>query len=163
MTAALLTAWTYAGQGEEKKALATLDAIQDKSFSLFKDYHAALIADLSAQVGLELSGLSDATVARLRPAFPDFARPQNPLDGWGLGFNAKNFAPIIDALQADPDVGAIALCVDAPGNGEVEGSEPPPQAQRGLCRNRNRARAGFRSAISRDAAPVKALAASNLR
>lgn len=78
---------------------------------------AALIADLSAQAGLELSGLSDGTVARLRPAFPDFARPQNPLDGWGLGFNAKNFGIIVDALQADPDVGAVALCVDAPGSG----------------------------------------------
>lgn len=78
---------------------------------------AALIADLSAQAGLELSGLSEGTVARLRPAFPDFARPQNPLDGWGLGFNAKNFGIIVDALQADPDVGAIALCVDAPGSG----------------------------------------------
>lgn len=78
---------------------------------------AALIADLSAEAGLELSGLSDGTVARLRPAFPDFARPQNPLDGWGLGFNAKNFGIIVDALQADPDVGAVALCVDAPGSG----------------------------------------------
>ena len=78
---------------------------------------AALIADLSTRVGLDLPPLSDATVAALRPAFPDFARPQNPLDGWGLGFNPTNFGLILDALQTQPDIGAIALSVDAPANG----------------------------------------------
>jgi len=78
---------------------------------------AALIADLAVQANLPLQSLSSDTVARLMPAFPDFARPQNPLDGWGLGFNAKNFGIIIEALQASADVGAIALCVDAPASG----------------------------------------------
>ena len=77
----------------------------------------ALIADIAARAGLPLQSLSAETVARLKPAFPDFARPQNPLDGWGLGFNAKNFGVIIEALQADETIGAIALCVDAPANG----------------------------------------------
>jgi tetratricopeptide (TPR) repeat protein len=47
ITAALLTAWTYAGAGDRRRALATLDALKDDAFAVFRDYHAALIADLS--------------------------------------------------------------------------------------------------------------------
>lgn len=78
---------------------------------------AALIADLADQVGLDLKPLAGLTVERLRPAFPPFGRPNNPLDGWGLGFNVQRFGEILAALHADPDIGAIGLAIDSPASG----------------------------------------------
>ncbi len=77
VTAALLTAWTYAGQGDEKKALATLDGIRDSSFALFKDYHAGLIADLANDVPeatrrMKAAYASDKTILRLVDAYGRF-------------------------------------------------------------------------------------------
>lgn len=46
ITSTLLTAWTYAGAKDTRKALATLDALNDEAFIVFRDYHAALIADM---------------------------------------------------------------------------------------------------------------------
>ena len=48
VTATLLTAWTYAGAGDEKKALEVVDRLNDGNFTIFRDYHAALIADVLA-------------------------------------------------------------------------------------------------------------------
>ncbi len=47
ITAILLTAWTWAGSGDFNKALEAADRLNDKPFALFRDYHAALIADLA--------------------------------------------------------------------------------------------------------------------
>jgi tetratricopeptide (TPR) repeat protein len=46
VTAALLTAWSYAGQSDLHRALDTLDRIHDQSVLAFRDYHAGLIANL---------------------------------------------------------------------------------------------------------------------
>lgn len=46
ITSTLLTAWSYAGQKDTRKALQTLDQLNDEAFVVFRDYHAALIADL---------------------------------------------------------------------------------------------------------------------
>ncbi|WP_370568585.1 tetratricopeptide repeat protein [Methylocystis sp. Sn-Cys] len=46
ITSTLLTAWTYAGAKDTRKALATLDSLNDEAFIVFRDYHAALIADM---------------------------------------------------------------------------------------------------------------------
>lgn len=47
LTGALLTAWTWLGSGNLKKALATVDAIKgEEGVSTFRDFHAGLIADL---------------------------------------------------------------------------------------------------------------------
>jgi acetate---CoA ligase (ADP-forming) len=81
---------------------------------------AALIADLSSQIGLELKPLAELTIERLKPAFPAFAKPNNPLDGWGLGFNAERFGEILDALCADESIGAIGLAIDAPAAGGAD-------------------------------------------
>ncbi|MBU3889877.1 tetratricopeptide repeat protein [Methylosinus sporium] len=45
VTSTLLTAWAYAGAGETKQALATADKLKEDAFAVFRDYHAALIAD----------------------------------------------------------------------------------------------------------------------
>jgi tetratricopeptide (TPR) repeat protein len=47
ITAILLTAWAWAGAGDFTKALEATDRLSDKSFALFRDYHAALINDLA--------------------------------------------------------------------------------------------------------------------
>jgi tetratricopeptide (TPR) repeat protein len=46
VTSTLLTAWAYAGAGDTKQALQTADRLKEDAFSVFRDYHAALIADL---------------------------------------------------------------------------------------------------------------------
>ena len=46
VTAALLTAWSYAGQSDLHHALDALDRIHEQSVLAFRDYHAGLIAGL---------------------------------------------------------------------------------------------------------------------
>lgn len=77
VTATLLSAWTLAGQGDERKALATIDGIKDTSFALFKAYHAALIADLAgdtaeATTRFKAAYALDKTVLRLVDAYGRF-------------------------------------------------------------------------------------------
>ena len=77
VTATLLTAWSYAGQGDEKRALATIDGIHDSSFTLFKSYHAALIADLlgdvpEATTRFKAAYATDKSVMRLVDAYARF-------------------------------------------------------------------------------------------
>jgi acyl-CoA synthetase (NDP forming) len=81
---------------------------------------AALIADTANDLGVDLMPLSAETVKRLRPAFPPHATIRNPVDSWGLGFNAERFAMIVAALTADPEIGTIAFSVDAPGAGGAD-------------------------------------------
>ncbi len=46
ITTTLLSAWTYAGAKDTRKALQTLDTLNEEAFIVFRDYHAGLIADL---------------------------------------------------------------------------------------------------------------------
>ena len=50
VTATLLTAWTWAGGNDFKRALDMLDKLPADSFGVFRDYHAGLIADLANNV-----------------------------------------------------------------------------------------------------------------
>jgi acetate---CoA ligase (ADP-forming) len=81
---------------------------------------AALIADTASDLGVNLVPLSDVTIERLRPAFPPYATIRNPVDAWGLGFNAERFAVVVNALVADSEIGTIAVSVDAPGAGGAD-------------------------------------------
>lgn len=47
LTSVLLTAWAYQGAGETKKALDLVDRLREPNFAVFRDYHKALIADVS--------------------------------------------------------------------------------------------------------------------
>ena len=52
LTATLLTAWTYAGSKDGKQALATVDKLKnERAFDQFREYHAALIADVVGNCG----------------------------------------------------------------------------------------------------------------
>ncbi|MGJ0621344.1 MAG: tetratricopeptide repeat protein [Methylocystis sp.] len=46
ITSTLLSAWSYAGAKDTRRALATLDTLTDDAFVVFRDYHAGMIADL---------------------------------------------------------------------------------------------------------------------
>ena len=46
ITATLLTAWSYAGANDGKRALELVDKLPGDNFSVFRDYHAGLIADV---------------------------------------------------------------------------------------------------------------------
>ena len=50
LVSTLLTAWTYAGAGDGKRALETLDKLPPDAFGVFRDYHGGLIADLAGNV-----------------------------------------------------------------------------------------------------------------
>lgn len=75
---------------------------------------AALVDDLGADLGLCFATLAPATLAAMKPAFPTFSRPRNPVDAWGLGWDAARFRQIFAALVSEPDAGAIAFALDAP-------------------------------------------------
>ncbi|MCB8820306.1 tetratricopeptide repeat protein [Microvirga rosea] len=48
LTGTLLTAWAYAGAKDAKQALATVDKLKsERAFNQFREYHAALIADVT--------------------------------------------------------------------------------------------------------------------
>ena len=69
ITAILLNAWTYAGQGDAKRALEMLDRIKDDRFTGFRDYHAGLILDLvgnGAEAGKRLKSSYEGEKTSLR-------------------------------------------------------------------------------------------------
>ena len=77
VTATLLTAWAYAGQGNEKQALAAIDGLKDTGFGVFREYHAALIADMAndlpeAVKRFKAAYASDKTILRLVEAYARF-------------------------------------------------------------------------------------------
>ncbi len=50
VTATLLNAWTLAGSGETRRAIETVDRLKgEESFTMFRDLHAGLIAELGKQ------------------------------------------------------------------------------------------------------------------
>ena len=62
--------------------------------------------DLFSQYGLSLGTLDEATVARLRQAYPPFYLSQNPVDVTGSA-TSTDYEIGIEALLADPNVDAI--------------------------------------------------------
>jgi acyl-CoA synthetase (NDP forming) len=74
---------------------------------------AALLSDVASEIGLDFTPLAEATLARLRPAFPDYAAIDNPVDAWGLGFDPQRFKLIVEALLADPALGTVVFSINA--------------------------------------------------
>lgn len=72
---------------------------------------AALIADNAAARDMSLEPLSARAIDAIRPAFPPFAKPSNPLDAWGLGFDPARFRLVLDGLLGDPEIGALAFSI----------------------------------------------------
>ena len=51
ITATLLTAWCYQGEGHTRRALELVDRLRDENFSVFRNYHAGLIASVANNTG----------------------------------------------------------------------------------------------------------------
>ncbi len=49
LTSTLLTAWSYEGSGETRRALDSVDKLSDANFDVFRNYHKALIAEISGK------------------------------------------------------------------------------------------------------------------
>jgi tetratricopeptide (TPR) repeat protein len=74
ITTILLTAWSYVGSGEIKKALALVDTMSDPSFAVFRDFHAGLMLDVAgrtqeAGARLKAAYAGDQTTLRLVDAY----------------------------------------------------------------------------------------------
>jgi acyl-CoA synthetase (NDP forming) len=84
-------------------------------------------ADLAAAAGVPFAPLAPATAARLAALLDEGLAPGNPLDVWGTGRDTEElFTGCLDALAADPSVGAVALAVDLVP--EFDGDESYPRA-----------------------------------
>ncbi len=92
---------------------------------------AALAADLGTELGLRFPELSPATLERMRPAFPAFGTPRNPVDAWGLGWDPARFRQILEAVADDPGLPTVALGVDATSTGG--GDTPMTSEIAGMC------------------------------
>ena len=73
---------------------------------------AALAADLCAEQGVALPDFAPATRSALAEALPPFAGPRNPVDAYGLGWDARRFEHMLRAVLADPAIGTAMLCMD---------------------------------------------------
>ncbi|MBM3540830.1 MAG: hypothetical protein FJX51_02175, partial [Alphaproteobacteria bacterium] len=82
---------------------------------------AALLADLAGAHKVSLPPLPEALAAALQPHFPEFLKPRNPLDAFGLGWDEARVEQILTLLAADPTYGTIAIAFDAPASGAADG------------------------------------------
>ena len=83
----------------------------------------ALLVDTADRVGVCLPALSPSTVDRLAGLLDPGLEPENPVDAWGTGRDARQvFVGCLDALASDPGIGAVAFCVD------LTAEEDPNQA-----------------------------------
>jgi tetratricopeptide (TPR) repeat protein len=76
LTATLLTAWAHAGAKEGKLALATVDKLKnERAFNQFREYHAALIADVI--------GNADEAEKRFKAAYEGEKNTLQVVDAYG--------------------------------------------------------------------------------
>ncbi len=86
LTATLLNAWTYVGGGEIGRALPLVDKLRDEAFTVFRDYHAALILDVAgktdeARKRFESVYNTDKNTLRLIDAYGRFLSAHGDRDG----------------------------------------------------------------------------------
>lgn len=86
VTGALITAWSYAGQGDLHHALDTLDRVRDPSIAAFRDFHAGLIADqlgnaAEAQRRLKSAHDADKNALRFAEAYARLLAAHGDRDG----------------------------------------------------------------------------------
>ncbi len=86
VTSLLLTGWAYAGAGDLRHALDSVDRISDASVAVFRDYHAALIADalgdpVEALRRYKLAYAKDSQTLRLVDAYGRFLARHNDVAG----------------------------------------------------------------------------------
>ena len=122
ITAILLTAWAWAGSNDATKAIEAADRLNERSFALFRDFHAGLIAEQlrrprEASQRMRSAFQADKNTLRLAEAFArlesrqgrpkealqvlqefDKALPRHPviLDAIERLENGQTLAPLVD-------------------------------------------------------------------
>jgi tetratricopeptide (TPR) repeat protein len=86
VTSLLLTGWAYAGAGDLRRALESVDRVNDPAVQVFRDYHAALIADAlgdpsEALRRFKLAYAKDSQTLRLVDAYARFLARHNDVAG----------------------------------------------------------------------------------
>ncbi|HWX14497.1 MAG TPA: tetratricopeptide repeat protein [Methylocella sp.] len=114
ITTTLLTAWTYAGAHDKRRALSLVDKLRGDNFAVFKDYHAALIADAAndpqeASKRMKAAYASDKNTLRLVDAYARFAARHNDRAEAVRAYQAFDQLlpnhPIVSAMLADINSG----------------------------------------------------------
>lgn len=83
----------------------------------------AMLIDTADQVGVPLPHLGRVASDRISAVLDPGLEPANPVDAWGTGRNAEGvFAECLQAVAADPGVGAVAFCVDLTPEEEPDGA-----------------------------------------
>ncbi len=144
VTATMLSAWSYAGQGDQKRAIEALDKLPGDSFAVFRDYHAGLIADLgnnaaeaikrmkAAYAGEKNLRVVDAYArlmshrgdpAEARRAYETFDAllPRHPLVTSALA--QLNAGKVLDPLVKDSESGAAEVLYGLGAAGGRQGDE----------------------------------------
>lgn len=86
----------------------------------------ALLLDTAAAVGVPIADVTGRTRARLAAVLDPGLEPSNPVDAWGTGRDARLVVEqCLGALADDPEVGAVALCVDLTAEADAEDSYAP--------------------------------------
>jgi acyl-CoA synthetase (NDP forming) len=76
----------------------------------------ALLIDTADRVGVALPPLGEAATTRLSRVLDPGLEPVNPVDAWGTGREAEEvFVESLGAVADDPQIGAVAFCVDLTG------------------------------------------------
>ena len=110
LTATLLTAWSYEGSGETKRAIETVDKLRDENFNVFREYHKALIAEIGGDVGdatksFKAAYAADNNTLRLVDAYARFMSRQGDRDEAVRAYDAFDQVlpdhPVIRAALAD--------------------------------------------------------------
>lgn len=110
LTATLLTGWSYAGVGEIKKAMESIDKLHDENFEVFRDYHKALIAQIggdtpAATTWFKAAYAADKNTLRLVDAYARFMSRQGDRDEAIRAYEAFDQIlpdhPIVRAALAD--------------------------------------------------------------
>jgi tetratricopeptide (TPR) repeat protein len=114
VTSALLTAWAFAGAGDLRHALESLDKINDPNVAVFRDYHGALIAQAlgdpaEALRRYKLAYAKDPGTLRLVDAYARFLVGRKDIAGAKklyADFTARSpNNPVATAALADIDAG----------------------------------------------------------
>jgi Flp pilus assembly protein TadD len=129
-TAALIAAWCYAGQGDLRHALETLDRVRDPAIVPFRDFHAGLIADQLGNVGearrrLKSAFDADKNALRFADAYARFLAAHGDRDGAmavyeGFSSVAPN-NPIVERALSDLKSSSLPRAsVSSPKDGAAE-------------------------------------------
>ena len=130
VTSLLLTGWAYAGAGDLRRALQSVDRVNDPSVQVFRDYHAALIADVlgdpsEALRRFKLAYAKDSQTLRLVDAYARFLARHNDVAGAKkvyADFSARTpDHPVVKAALAELNSGKpIAPILRTPREGAAE-------------------------------------------